>query len=417
MESSSKPLSLHRFLLINKDFSCLWFASVISMMGDWFNQTALLGLVLEKTGSSLSASFLLLASILPMTLLAPIAGPIADKFSRKKILFVSNIIAAIVALLFVFIQHPNQIWMVYPFTILLVTVVSFGGPASQAAIPNLVGKDGMLSAIALQSAAFGSMLAIGSGLGGIVAATFGRNTCFIVNAVSFLIAALLILKIKTPLDSNEKNSDTVRHPIQLAKDFKDGINYILSNRSLRVQILVKCGWGLGAGVLLFLAVLPIQVWKAGDLGIGIIYAARGIGAIFGPFIARRIAGESSSRMYNVIVVALLANGVFYLAYSLSPNLWTGAIFTVLAHFGGSAAWVFSTVLIQSGLPDHLQGRVLSIDMALITATMTISSLLSGWAATIYSPRIVAATDSIIIIGFALTWYFLTRPLLKTSTQF
>lgn len=386
------------------------------MMGDWFNQTALLGLVLEKTGSSLSASFLLLASILPMTLLAPIAGPIADKFSRKKILFVSNIIAAIVALLFVFIQHPNQIWMVYPFTILLVTVVSFGGPASQAAIPNLVGKDGMLSAIALQSAAFGSMLAIGSGLGGIVAATFGRNTCFIVNAVSFLIAAHFILKIKTPLDNNEKNSDTVRHPIQLAKDFKDGINYILSNRSLRVQILVKCGWGLGAGVLLFLAVLPIQVWKSGDLGIGIIYAARGIGAVFGPFIARRIAGESSSRMYKVIVAALFANGFFYLAYSLSPNLWIGAIFTILAHFGGSAAWVFSTVLIQSELPDHLQGRVLSIDMALITATMTISSLLSGWAATIYSPRIVAAIDSIIIIGFALTWYFLTRPLLKTSTQ-
>lgn len=396
-----------KFLKTNPDFTLLWLASVISIMGDWFNQTALMGLVLEKTGSTISISLLILSSIIPMALLSPIAGPVADKINRRKVILWSNILASGVALLFLTVKEPNQIWMVYLFIIALVGIASFSGPAAQAAIPTLVGKDGILPANALLSAAWGSMLAIGAGLGGIIAGLFGRDICFIVNAVSFLLAAFLISQIKTPLNGPSFHKEQ-QPPLNIAKDFLEGIHYILKSPVLRVQLLVKSGWGLGAGVILFLSVLPVQIWKSGDMGIGIMYGARGLGALLGPFLAKRVTGQNQNKMYSVIAAALVINGLFYLGFSLAPSLWWGALCIILAHLGGGAAWVLSTVLIQSSTPLNLQGRILSLDMTLITITMTVSTLIAGWAAAIYSPRIVSAAESIIIFIFGLIWWIFAR---------
>lgn len=397
-----------KFLKTNPDFTLLWLASVISLMGDWFNQTALMGLVLEKTGSTISISFLILSSIIPITLLSPIAGPTADKINRRKVILWSNILASGVAVLFLTVKEPNQIWMVYLFTITLVGIASFSGPAAQAAIPALVGKDGILPANALLSAAWGSMLAIGAGLGGIIAGFFGRSICFIANAVSFLIAAFLISLIKKPLNGLSFHKEQQHPPLNIVKDFMEVIRYILKNPVLRIQLLVKSGWGLGAGVILFLSVMPVQIWKSGDMGIGIMYGARGLGALLGPFLAKRITGQNQNKMYSVIAAALVINALFYLGFSLAPSLWWGALCIILAHLGGGAAWVLSTVLIQSSNPDNLQGRILSLDMAFMTMTMTISILIAGWAAAIYSPRIVSAAGSIIIFIFGLIWWFFAR---------
>lgn len=405
MHSTPKPHSLFRFLKSHPDFTCLWFASVVSLLGDWFNHTALMGLVLEKTGSSMSAGFLMLCSIVPMTILTPLAGPIADRINRRTILITSNILAAIVALAFMFIKGPEQIWLVYLFTVILVSLATFSGPAGQAAIPNLVGKDGLLSANALNSAAWGSMLALGAGLGGIVSGLFGRNACFTVNSISFLLAAFLIGKIKRPLNLPLNHGES-QPPLHVIKDFKEGFYHALSDPVLRLQIIVKAGWGLGAGVLLFLAVLPVQVWKHGDSGIGILYCARGIGAVLGPFLARRIARNDEKRMYNIIIASILGNGLFYLGFSLASNIWLGAVYVTIAHLGGGAAWVLTTVLIQSRVPDNLQGRILSLDMAFITTTMTLSTIFAGWAATYFPPRGVAAFESLVIVAFGLLWWFL-----------
>ena len=145
-------------------------------------------------------------------------------------------------------------------------------------------------------------------------------------------------------------------------------------------LLVKSAWGLGGGILALLAVFGEKIFPirgSGATGIGVLYAARGIGTALGPIAARHVGDESPRSMQTAIGLAFLMGGIFYIGFGASTNFSLAIIMLVVAHAGGSILWVNSTVLLQYAVEDNFRGRVFAADFTLLTLTMAISNYATG----------------------------------------
>ncbi len=361
----------------NDRFRRLWSAQLISAAGDWFNSVAVLGLVLQLTNSGLGASLAILASTLPSFFLIPYAGPIVDRFDRRKLMIGTNLFSAVIALMFILVHDSGTLWLLYLASVLLIVSASFFAPASSASIPNIVSKEELFSANALSGATWGMMVMVGSALGGIVSTILGRDAAFIINALSFLIAAALIASMDIPSPKVERKA-TPWH------DFKEGLIYLRQYLPALNLVGVKTGWGLGAGALVLLSVFGQQVFKAGDAGIGFLYAARGLGALIGPLFLRTILGNDLKKQRTAIWVGFLFAAVGYAIFGLSGwlgSLLLGCIALLIAHIGGGTIWTLSSMLLQATTPDRFRGRVFAVNFGLSTLTTGLSTLLYGLAIT------------------------------------
>lgn len=371
--SNRASVGYWQLLRQNSRFRRLWSAQLISAAGDWFNSVAVLGLVLQLTNSGFGASLVILCNTLPSFFLIPFAGPVVDRFDRRVLMIVTNMVSAGFALLFLLVHDVQSLWLLYLATVLLVVAASFFGPASSASIPNIVSEEELFAANALSGATWGVMVMVGSALGGLVSAAFGRDIAFVVNAVSFLIAAFLIATIAIP----SPKSDRAMAPW---RDFKEGMVYLREHLPALGLVGVKFGWGLGAGAVVLLSVFGQQVFKAGDAGIGFLYSARGMGALLGPIIVQAIVGRNIDRLRQAIWGGFLLAAVGYAVFGASGwlnSLLLGCIALLVAHIGGGTIWAISSMILQMTVPDRFRGRVFAVDYGLATLTTGSSTLLYG----------------------------------------
>jgi hypothetical protein len=224
------------------------------------------------------------------------------------------------------------------------------------------------------------MLALGASIGGLVTAVAGRNVAFIVNAASFFASAFFIAR--TQYDARPVASPRLTGILALTgiTDLIEGVRYVRQRSHVAALMLVKAGWGLAGGVLLLLTIFGQRVFPVGDgsaAGIGVLYGARGVGAGLGPIAMRWILGQQPRRLRRSIGPAYFMVGVFYMALAGAPTLWIAALCVLLAHFGGSILWVFSTVLLQLEVPDRFRGRVFAAELALVTLMSSASSYWTG----------------------------------------
>lgn len=404
----------------NSNFRNLWFGQLISSAGDWFNTVAVLGLVLELTGSGLSAGLVLIANSLPMFLLTPIAGPVVDRFDRRKVMLIANFFGTLFALSFLLIRSSGTVWIAYAGTALLVATASFFGPAAGALTPTIVKREELFSANALSSSTWGIMVMVGSGIGGLVSALLGRDLVFIFNAVSFLLSNLLIWFVVPPAKAKSETHHQTQTKTSTWGDFSSALHYLKQHPPIMALTAVKSGWGLAAGVIVLLAVFGNQVFKAGDAGIGLLFAARGGGALVGPLLLRPLVGEDAGRIRLGIIWSFILSGVGYFIFGLSAviGLWLGAIALVIGHLGGGANWVTSTILLQESVPNRMLGRVLAIDTGLVTLTTAISTMIySAALENNTSPVILAYIGAAIFIVYGLLWNVVTlQPQLRINNQ-
>jgi hypothetical protein len=224
------------------------------------------------------------------------------------------------------------------------------------------------------------MLALGASIGGVVTALAGRNVAFVVNALSFFASAFFLARTNydaTPVAAARPVGFLAMTGIT---DLIDGARYVRHRSHVAALMFVKAGWGLAGGVLLLLTIFGQRVFPlAGGsaAGIGVLYAARGIGAGLGPIALRWIIGQQPQRLRRTIGPAYFTVGVFYIALAAAPSLWVAAICVLCAHFGGSILWVFSTVLLQMEVPDRFRGRVFATELALVTLMSSASSYWTG----------------------------------------
>lgn len=376
-------MSVHTAILrSNRNFRLLFIGQTVSQLGDWFNSVAVFALLLDLTGSATAVAWMMIVQFLPMAIVGPLAGVVVDRVDRRRLMIATDIARAVLVLGLLLVRTREQVWLAYVVMALTVTGSAFFEPARTATIPNVTTKDELLPASALASATWAAMLAIGASIGGIVTAIAGRNIAFVINALSFLASAWFISR--TTYDSTPAAKPTVKgwRAVTGVADLVEGLAFVRSSRHVSALMFVKAGWGLAGGVLLLLAIFGQRVFPvAGSTaaGIGVLYGARGIGAGLGPMALRWILGQTPTTMRRAIGPAYFIVGGFYVALAAAGSLPIAALCVLLAHFGGSVLWVFSTVLLQMEVPDAFRGRVFAAELALVTLTSSISSYVTAYA--------------------------------------
>ena len=382
----SKPfLSVGRFesykilFTTNHRYRRFWLAGVISQLGNWFNYIAIFVLLTKLTGSGGAVSWFLIAKFIPTSFLGPAAGVIADRFSRKTIMIVSDLLRVLIVLCFLFVRRPEHVWLVYILALVQESIWTFYDPARRASVPNLCSTDELILANALSGSTWSVMLAFGAALGGFITYLFGWQTAIILDAASFLVSALILVKLDLPHPPPKITKKPTWREYTGFTDLQEGVKFVARNREVATLLLVKSGWALAGGILVLLTVFGEQVFSTGGQGgkSGILYSIRGIGAAIGPILAWHYLGETRKAMYRSISLSFFISSGAYILFSQAPTLaW--AIPCVLAgHIGGSIQWVFSTTLLQQIVPDQFRGRVFAAEMALLTLVLSFSTYFTG----------------------------------------
>jgi MFS family permease len=387
----------------NRDFRRAYLSSLISLGGDWFLLVALFGLVLDVTDSALAVAFLLAAQDLTYPIVSPVMGILADRLDRKHVMVTADIGRAVLCVGFLFTQTDGTWWIVYP---LLAAMASFSAafePASAAALPNLVDGEDLATANALSGSLWGTMLAVGAGLGGVVTAALGRDAAIAIDAVSFVVSALLIIRIGRSF----QESRVQETPTRLREAATQTVRYARRDHRVLALLAVKFGWGLAGGVLVLVPLLAEGKFHAGEMGIGLLLAARGVGALIGPFVGRATLGDEDRRLFLTIGLALGVFGAGYVLLGLAPGLLLALPAIALAHTGGGAQWMLSSYGLQKIVPDHIRGRIFALDGMLVTLTFGASSLVTGWLAEAFDAQVTAFVMGGVALVWAVVWMWLT----------
>jgi MFS family permease len=397
----------------NRSFRQLWLGQVVSQMGDWFNTIALYTIILNLTGSGRDVGLLLVARFVPSFFFGPISGVIADRFSRQKIMIVSDLLRALVVLGFLLVRRADQLWIIYVLTVLQLGLSTFFEPAKTAAIPSVVEDRELVAANAISSVTWSAMLTIGAAIGGIITDGFGTDVAFVLDAATYVLSAALIASIRVPKRKKRERQKITLGRLLGIKETIDGMKYVKERPRVLALLLVKPAWGLGGGILTLLAVFGERIFPIGKGaagGIGVLFAARGIGTAVGPIVARRIAGEGNRRMQTSIGIAFLIGGLFYIAFGSATSFVFALIVLGIAHCGGSILWVFSTVMLQRAVIDSFRGRVFAAELALLTLTMAASNYATGELLDRFrvNPRTVTIGIGIFFLMPGLAWFLTQR---------
>jgi MFS family permease len=362
-------------LQLQPKFRSLWLAQVISLTGDWFNTIASVIIVNRYAASGLAVGGLFIARALPPFFLGPVAGVVADRFDRRKILIVSDILRAAIVLCFLLVDRPERLWLLYVLTILQFSVSSFFEPARAALTPSLVQADELLKANTLASVTWSAMLTFGGAIGGLTASFFGVHVSLIVDSLSFLVSAILVLSITGQFRSQ------AAHALESGwKNFVDGLGYVRQNLDVGLVTLVKALGQVGSFDIIsaLYAARVFHYGKEGATTLGLMFTAFGVGAVIGPLIANRLGDSSVTWLRHAILGGFLCMPIAWFIVGVAPSLFVVLFGCVLRGIGGSINWTYSEVLLQISVPDHLLGRVFAFDFAVFTLAVSISLWLTGF---------------------------------------
>ena len=447
-------MTYKQLLSSNADFRRLWTGQVVSEVGDWLNNIAVLALVIQLAGASgvgLAVALYAIARHLPLFLFGPVAGVVVDRVSRRRVMIAADLARAALALGFLLAARLSSLAVIYAVGAALFSVSAFFNAAKRASIPNLVeGTDSLLAANSLSASTTAATIAVGSALGGVIATALGRDTVFILNALTFVASAELIRRIRRPLSRRQKEISSeqkaeggrvdkgVGLEIQLPEvtaqrspltayfsEFREGLRYVRRDGVLSAVFIAAAGWGLGNGAAralysIFGARLGEQAaagWGAGvravaerptDFGISVLFVAMGLGGVLGAPLARRFnrggPGDLGARMGR----SLTLDGCGLLLFSFMPNLLGAAVVLIAREMNFAIWWTAQQTLVMRRTEDRFAGRVFASFETLTTLMMVGSILVSGEVADRLGIRPVAAGGGSVVILSGLLWFILRR---------
>ena len=386
-----------QLLRSNRNFRSLWLASVISMLGEWFNTIALFFLILEYTGSEFLLGFLFTVRMASFALMQPFIGLLADRYSRKLIMVVANFVQIFLALGFLMVDSASDIpWMIALSGLMMLLHGTYM-TAERAAIPNVVSAENLATANALDAASWSTALCIGALLGGVVVSNWGADAAFIIDSMTFAVATLLLIPVKIQ-QHVEEEMKTPFFKTAFSNIKRGWLRVYTESRLLRI-IFAKTAWNVAGGALagVFLVLLGSETDGYGAaMGFGIFFFARGVGTGLGPIIARH-ALKDESKWPGLIGKLVVISGAFYVLVSLTLDISIvlTVVLILLAHAASGANWVLSTILTQRWVEDEMRGRVFSIDMLFMSIAFSISTSIAGYLVENYN---LGIQDGILYFG-------------------
>ncbi len=364
----------------NRDFRQLWIAAVISMLGEWFNTIALFFLILEYTGSEFLLGMLFTVRMAGFAILQPFIGLLADRYNRKTLMVVSNLLQAGFALCFLLVNDSSDIVWMIGLSGLMMVLHGVYMTAERAALPNVVSEEDLATANALDAASWSTALCIGAMLGGVVVSIWGTDAAFIVDSLTFLVGTLFLVNLTIPqtIDASVKGP-WLSTGIQ---NIKFGWNRIRSQPALFRIVFAKASWNVAGGGLagVYLVLMGADVDGFGAaFGFGLFFFARGVGTGLGPILARAFLKDEEAWPSLVGYLIIVSGLVYFLVgISVSHALWITVLLVILAHSASGANWVLSTVMMQQWVEDEVRGRVFSADMLILSVAFSTSTTVAGY---------------------------------------
>lgn len=388
-----------QILRTNADYRHLWYAQLVSEMGDWFNQVAVFTLALYYTRSALAITFILIAQTIPSTLIGPVAGVVLDRVNRKHALIVSDAVRAVVALGPIFVTSPQRVWWLYALTFLLASASPFFNAGRLALIPSITEANEILSANAITQATHSATLGIGSALAGLLIAPLGFRNAFLLNSISFSGSAWFISRIrfqprKATGKDEEKGVPAAAVPARregVWNEYREGLRYISREPLLIGILLLGVGWATGGGAMQVLfSIFGDLIFHRGAFGIGVLYGAAGIGLAVAAAVANRFGNRLSFPAYKrLLTLCYLCYGSLYVAFSQMRSFWTAVLLIGLSRYFIGTSSVLNLSRLMRIIPDEFRGRVFATNETMTLTTMLLSMLLAGSLASLYGARVVA----------------------------
>jgi predicted MFS family arabinose efflux permease len=408
-----------RLLRSNRNFRRLWLAQIVSEIGDWFYTLSIYTLLLQFTGHASSVALALVLQVLPQTLVGPTAGVVNDRLRRKRVMIAADLVRFLVVLAMLLVRSRSMVWLVYPLLLAETTMAAFFEPARSSVIPNIADRRDVLIANTLSSATWSLNLMVGASVGGVVAAFFGRDTVFVLNALSFLASAVLISGMHFAEPHAESSAPLRPRDLIDFSPVLEGIRYVRNHRTLLPTVFAKAGeFMVGPSWVIFTVLGAHEFavhWRhmdparGGMLGMSILLGGRGLGVLIGPLVFARWAGRADRRLQFGIFLGYLLTALGYGLLGVSPNVWIAGACAMLAHMGGGTIWVFSTTLLQLHTEDRFRGRVFAADLGFCMLTIAVGAYLCGrfldWG---ISARTVATGTGLIMLIPATLWALAMR---------
>ena len=425
-------LTYIQLLRSNRSFRRLWWGQVISELGNWFNFIAGLGLVrLVSHGDPAPTTIMLLARLVPFSLFAPLAGAFVDRWSRRTVMMVSDFARVAVALGFLLVRRPEDLWIAYLCTGLLSFFGAFFEAAKNAAVPNITGERDLLAGNALMFSSRFLLMSFGAALGGWTAATVGYKAAFVVNAISFLGSAIsvwLIPERETKQLSLEKDRDTRRdssarmavgsgnkeEKCSYWSDIREGWSYIISHAPVATILVTNVLWATGGGAINLISdrlggiVFAGEGGISGDSAVAALYFASGLGLFIGMMIARRVGShfEFLGRTVGFIGWSLLAQGLLCALIGLMPGLWLACLVLFMSRIVLGAEFAVQETLLMRLVPDKLRGRVGTTDRATELLIWSLSTSVAGYSLRAITPRTLTVVCGLLSGSSGIMWLIL-----------
>lgn len=384
--------------LRHRNYRLFFIGQLISLTGTWMQSVAQGWLVLRLSNSPAMLGLVAAATSLPVLLLSLPAGTLADRVSKRRLLLICQAVAMLLAMALagLTLTERIEVWHVVVLAALLGTVTAFEGPARQAFTVEMVGREDLLNAIALNSSIFNAARTVGPAVAGVVVALIGEGPAFALNAASFVfvIASLLLMRLP-PFQSPGGG--------QRRGQLREGLRYIQNEPRVRALLLQAAA--ISFFCFTYIPLLPVfarDILHVGASGLGMLSATSGLGALTAALMLAQF-GDALPRGRLVRMAALL-QPLLMIAFSASRWMPLSLLLIGLAGWAGVTTMALTNTLIQSIVPDRLRGRVMSVFTLLLMGLSPMSGMLAGGIAQ------VAGSVPLVVAGSALIGWLMVATI-------
>jgi MFS family permease len=359
----------------------LFSAGIVNGIGDRFSQVALLALILQMTGSGFSVGITMALRMIPFLFFSPLSSKIAEKLGRKRVLIATDLSRAVIAISFLAINDPDDMWIVYTASFLLASGEAIYSPIRKSSIPAIVSSKSLKHVNAWEQVLIGFVLVIGALSGGVVSYFLGAKAAFGINIVSFL-AAGWILSTLPALESNAQSDQVVK--VKNEK-YNELLPAIAASSFLLMLMLFELVIPLINGIEnVLLSVYAVETFGKADLGVGIFYSVLGLGLIASPLFTRMIKG----RFLLFSFLCIIGEGLFLMVISQTSLFFLAAVlFAMTAIFSGIGNTLLDTVAMET-IPAKWHGMYFGLTSMVSNTFIGISMFFTGVALEWFDPRLV-----------------------------
>jgi MFS family permease len=395
--------------LRHRNFQLFFSGQLISLTGTWMQSVAQAWLVYSMTKSALLLGSVGFASQIPVFLFAPFGGITADRVNRQRLVIVTQTCSMILAgiLAWLTLSGRVHVWHIFLLAGLLGVVNAFDIPGRQAFLIDMVGKEDLMNAIALNSSMFNGARVVGPAVAGILVARIGEGWCFAANSLSYIavLIGLLLMKVRSvPRISN-------RSPIE---DIIEGFRWVNRTKIIRsLLFLIGLISLVGMPYTVLMPVFADKILHGGARGLGILMGATGVGALFGALTLAAKTGIKGLGRWVTITCATL--GISLFLFSFSTSFWLSAALLLPCGYSMMLQMACSNTLIQTIVPDHLRGRVMSLYSMMFMGMAPFGAFFGGALANRIGAPMTVAVGGIACV-FGAIWFGRALPELRIEAR-